>query len=297
VGQPFLPKEPLDFRGHVIKNVDNTYTLFFKDGRVHQFSATGKIVSMTDRNNNASTLTYDTNDNPIAVTDSAGRMLTITYDSYNKVGAIADSSGTIATYTHGSYGRLLSVTYADGSKFTFTTKFGTGITSYVTVVKDSLNNVLESHTYDSQWRALTSEVAGNGTERYSLSYISPTETYVTDALGHVTKYFFDKSPGRNVVTGVEGNCSCGGSQAQTWTYDEQRNILSHTNALNQATTYTYDSDGNRLTETNSLGTTTYTYNAFGQVLTDDGCDGRSLDKHLRRSGKSVNGKRRSKQYD
>ena len=33
---------------------------------------------------------------------------------------------------------------------------------YLTTVKDALNNVLESHAYDSQGRATTSAIAGNG---------------------------------------------------------------------------------------------------------------------------------------
>ncbi len=267
ISEPYLPKKPLDFYGQIVKNADNTYTLTFDDGRIHQFNTSGKLVSMADRNNNTITLTYDANSNPITVTDASGRTLTLAYDSYGKVGSIADSLGTIATYVHVSYGRLSSVTYADGSKFTFTTVFS-GNNMYVGTVKDALNNVIESHTYDTQGRALTSEIAGNGTERYTLSYVSATETDVTDALGRVTKYFYDSSKGRNVVTSVEGLCGCGGgSQVQSWTYDNQLNITSKTNALNQITTYTYDTNGNRLTETNSLGTTTYTYNAFDQVLT------------------------------
>ncbi len=263
---PYVPKQPLNFYGQIVKNGDNTYTLTLNDGRVHQFNANGKLLSMADRNNNTISLTYDGNGNPVTITDSSGRTLTLTYDSYTKVASIADASGIIATYTHGSYGRLLSVTYPDGSKFTFTFTFS-GNNIWVTTVKDVLNNVLESHTYDSQGRALTSEIAGNGTERYTLNYVSPTQTDVTDALGHVTKYFYDTSKGRNVVTQVEGLCGCGGSQTQTWTYDSQLNVTSTTDALNHTTSYTYDSNGNRLTETDATGTVTYTYNALGQVLT------------------------------
>ena len=91
---PYVPKQPLDFYGQIVKNADNTYTLTFKDGRVHQFNTSGKLVSMADRNNNTITLTYDANSNPITVTDASGRTLTLTYDSYGKVGSIADSLGT-----------------------------------------------------------------------------------------------------------------------------------------------------------------------------------------------------------
>ena len=268
--EAYLPKKPLDLHGQIVKNADNTYTLTFADGRIHQFNTSGKLVSMADRHSNTITLTYDANARPITVTDASGRTLTLTYNSSGKVGSIADASGTIATYTHATLARLSSVTYADGSKFTFTTVFS-GSNMYVGTVKDALNNVLESHTYDSQGRALTSEVAGNGTERYTLSYVSAAQTDVTDALGRVTKYFYDASKGRNAVTSVEGICGCGGgSQAQTWSYDNQLNVTSETNALNQTTSYTYDTNW-RIARPRPtlLGTTTYTYNSLGQVLNRD----------------------------
>jgi RHS repeat-associated protein len=262
----YTPRQPPDFYGQIVKNVDNTYTLSFKDGRVHQFNASGKLVSFADQNGNTISLTYNGSGNPATITDASGRTITLTYDSYTKIATMSDSTGTIATYTHAYLGRLTSVIYADGSKFVFTDVFS-GNNVYLTTVKDALNNVLESHTYDSQGRTLTSEVAGNGTERYVLSYVSATETDVTDALNHVTRYFFDKSKGRNVVTRVEGSCSCGSAQIQTWVYDNQLNVISRTDALTHTTNYTYDTSGNMLTETDATGTVTYTYNPLGEVLT------------------------------
>jgi RHS repeat-associated protein len=262
---PYLAA-PMSFYGQVVKNVDNTYTLTFKDGRVHQFNANGRLTSFADRNGNTITLTLNGSGNPTTITDASGRTITLTYDSFTKIATISDSTGTIATYVHAFWNRLTSVTYADGSKYVFTDVFS-GNNVYLTTVKDALNNVLESHTYDSQGRALTSEIAGNGTERYTFNYVSATETDVTDALNHVTKYFFDKSKGRNVVTSVEGSCGCGNSQVTQWTYDNSLNVTSKIDALNHTTTYTYDTNGNRLTETDATGTITYTYDSLGNVLT------------------------------
>lgn len=262
----YTAKQPLNFYGQVVKNVDNTYTLTFKDGRVHQFNTNGRLVSFADRNGNVTTLTLNGSGNPTMLTDPAGRTLTFTYDAQTKIGTMSDSVGTIATYVHAFLGRLTSVTYADGSKYVFTDTFS-GNNVYLTTVKDALNNVLESHTYDAQGRALTSERAGNGTNRYTFTYVSATETDVTDALNRVSKYFFDTSTGRNVVTRIEGSCACGSSQVSQWTYDDQLNVTSQTDGLNHTTTFSYDASGNRLTQTNATGTVTYTYNSLGQILT------------------------------
>ena len=261
---PFTSETP-GFYGQVIKNANNSFTVIFKDGRVHQFNAAGRVVSLSDLNNNQTVLGYDANARLTTITDPFGRVLTITPDSLGRVLAISDTLGNIATYSYGASNELLTVTYPDNSKYQFVYATING-KLLLTTVKDALNNILEAHQYDSQGRAFTSERHG-GVELYTLSFFSATQTDVTDALGHVTKYFFDKSKGRNVVTKVEGVCSCGNAQTQLWTYDEQLNVTAMTNALNQTTTYTYDANGNRLTSTDTLGTTSYTYNGFGQVLT------------------------------
>jgi RHS repeat-associated protein len=250
-----------DFHGQLAQNGNGTYTLTFKDGRVHQFNAAGKLISLADRNNNQTLLAYDANGNLASVTDPFGRVLTITI-SNGRVLSISDGMGVVATYTYGSGDKLQTVTYADNSGY----QFAYNSSNLLTSVTDALGHVLESHTYDSSGRALTSQKHG-GVELYTLDYYSSTQTNVTDALGHITKYFFDKSKGRNVVTRIEGSCACSGTSAQTWTYDNKLNILSKTDAANQTTTFTYDASGNPLTATNVLGTTTFTYDGHGQVLT------------------------------
>lgn len=254
-----------DFFGQIVKNGNGTFTVTFKDGRVHQFDVNGKLISMSDLNGNQTVLAYDANGKLATVTDPFGRVLTVTTNTNGRVLSISDSLGTIATYTYGGSETLLSVTYADNSAFQFSyisIAGGFGLTS----VTDALGNIIEQHDYDGQGRATSSQKHG-GVERYTLNYVSTTETDVTDALGRVTKFFFGRVQARFVVSRVEGLCSCGGSQVQTWNYDSQANVTAKTDALNHLTSYTYDANGNRLTKTDPTGTVTYTYNGFGEVLT------------------------------
>ena len=252
-----------DFHGQ-LSSTGSGFTLTMVDGTVRQFNTSGKLVSLMDRNSNTTTLTYGANGFLSSVTDPFGRVLTVNSDANGRVLSITDTMGTIATYTYGGSGQLLSVTYADNSAY----QFAYDGSLRLTTVTDALGNVLESHTYDGQGRALTSEKHG-GVEHYTLSYVSNTQTNVTDALGRVTKYTIDKTKGRNVVTNVEGVCGCGpgGSQVQSMTYDSNLNLLSETDALGHVTSYTYDSNGNILTRTDPTGTATFTYNQLGQALT------------------------------
>ena len=260
----FAPLQP-DFQGQFAQNGSGAFTLTLTDGSVRQFNSGGKLLSLADRNGNQTTLSYDANGNLTSITDPFGRVLTLTTNANGQVISVSDSMGVIASYAYGSSNKLLTVTYADGSGF----QFGYDGANRLITVTDALGNIVEAHTYDGQGRALTSEKHG-GVERYTLSYVSGTETNVTDALGRLTKYTFDGSKGRNVLTKVEGVCSCGGgggSQVQTWAYDNQLNVTSRTDALNHTTTFTYDGNGNQLTQTDATGTVTYTYNQFSEVLT------------------------------
>ncbi|PYS73982.1 MAG: hypothetical protein DMF69_03270, partial [Acidobacteria bacterium] len=110
----FIPRHRSPGYRDVVKNVDNTYTLTFRDGSVHQFNTSGKLVSFSDRNGNTNSLTY-TGANPTSLTDASGRTITFGYDGYGLIGSMSDSTGTIATYTHSFWGRLTEVAYADGS--------------------------------------------------------------------------------------------------------------------------------------------------------------------------------------
>ena len=253
-----------DFHGQLAQS-GGGFTLSMTSGSVEQFNFAGKLISIADRNNNQTTLSYDGNGHLASITNPFGRVLTVTTNGNGQALSISDSMGTIANYTYGAANELLSVTYADNSGY----QFSYDGANRLTTVTDALGDIVESHTYDGEGRAITSEKHG-GAEHYTLNYISSTETDVTDALGHMSKYTFDPNRGRNLLTRLEGLCSCGGgggSQVQTWTYDNQLNVTSKTDALNHTTTFTYDANGNRLTKTDILGTTQYTYNAFGQVLT------------------------------
>jgi RHS repeat-associated protein len=260
----FAPRESSDFRGRATRDAVGGFTLSLHGGGAHRFDAAGRLASVTDRYGNRTSLARDPAGKLTSITDPFGRALSVGADGEGRVVALSDAMGAVANYSYGSNGELLSVDYAGGSGYRFAYATSPGL--LLTAVTDALGDTVESHAYDARGRALTSERQG-GVERVALEYVSDAETRATDALGHVTKFFFDTSRGRNLVTRVEGQCSCGGSQAQSWTYDAAGRATSTTNAKGQRTDYAYDADGNLLSVSDARGRASYTYNQFGQPLT------------------------------
>jgi len=293
VGNNVFTSASLGFYATVVKNTDNTYTLTFKNGAVHKFHTNGRLDWQKDRNGNQTNLTYSGSNgtgNLTGITDAFGRTLNIVPNTNGTVQKIYDSltsiSNPVATYEYDPTNSALlkTVTYNDGAKYKFeyTTVNVNGVNkTYLQTVKDALDNILETHAYDSQGRATTSEKQG-GVEKYTFDYTHWTDTLPYTSITYKKnvgdspteeKYYFDKSKGRNVITKTEGACSCGGgSETKEYFYDANLNLTKTLNALGHETTATYDNTGNRLTwsekiGTTDLGTEKFTYNTFGQVLT------------------------------
>ena len=172
-GNSAYPSASAGIYGQFIQNAGPTYTLTYKDGRVQHFNSTGKLAWLKDRNGNQTTLNYNGGGVLTSVTDALGRTLTFTYGTNGAVSQISDAIGIIATYEYfAGTTQLKTVTYPDGSKYKFeyTTMTIGGVSKiFLTSVKDALDDVLETHSYDSSGRATTSVVAG-GVESYTLDY-------------------------------------------------------------------------------------------------------------------------------
>jgi len=151
--------------------VDSAYTqwtLAFRSGEKRVFNYTsGFLTSIIDRNGNTTQLSYDALNRLVTVTDPGGRHLYFGYatNSSYLVTSVTSDVGLSLSYTYDAQGRLLQVTKPDQTILSFEYNAN----SLITAVKDSAGKVLESHTYDSQGRGLTSSRA-NGAEAVTISY-------------------------------------------------------------------------------------------------------------------------------
>ncbi len=146
------------------------WTLKFLNGETRQFSNTsGSLAAIVDRNGNTTTLTYDSSNRLVTATDPASRHLYFAYagSTSTLVTGVTSDVGLSLTYAYDSQGRLTLVTNPDGSTLAF--QYGASNSFWITAVIDSQGKVLESHTYDSYGRGLSSTRA-NGVDALSLSF-------------------------------------------------------------------------------------------------------------------------------
>lgn len=255
----------------LLKNQDGTFTRVFKDGKREEFNAAGHLIAVGDKNGNRLALTRDSGNKLIRITDPAGRQINITYLLYSISQITLPDQGTI-TYTYNG-SMLQKVTYPDGRYKTYEYS-GTNLTG----IRNENGAYIEKHTYDGQGRAATSSADGIN-DFLSISYLSENQATVTDSLGRTTTYSISREGGKSHATSISGpGCRECGQGDVSYTYDDNLNITSMTDASGNVTLMTYDSKGNMLTRTEGYGTqlqrtTVYTYNDLGQVTNVTDPDG------------------------
>lgn len=145
-----------------------SWTVTFQNGEQRIFDNTsGNLTAIVDRNGNTTQLSYDAVGRLTTVTDPVSRHLYFSYPSQTSflVTSVTSDFGVSLSYSYDAQGRLLQVTEPDLS----TLSFAYNGQSMITSVTDSNGVVLESHTYDTTGRGLTSSRA-NGVEAVSVSY-------------------------------------------------------------------------------------------------------------------------------
>lgn len=159
---------PADDTTTTITKGSPNWTLTTKDGTKRLFDGTtGALTAIIDRNGNTTQLTYDSSQRLVTVTDAALRHLNFGYadPSSSLVTSITSDVGISLSYTYDAQGRLIKVTKPD----TTTVSFEYDTNAMITAVRDSDGKILESHTYDTVGRGLTSSRA-NGVDSVTVTY-------------------------------------------------------------------------------------------------------------------------------
>ncbi len=146
----------------------DTYALLLPDGSTRVFSVIShQLLSISDRNGNTTNLTYDNSNRLVTVTSPGSQHIYFNYQNNSPylVSSVSTDFGATLSYSYDSQRRLSQVTKPDLTTITYVYN----ALSQITQVIDSNGKILESHTYDSTGRGLTSSQA-NGVNAMTVSY-------------------------------------------------------------------------------------------------------------------------------
>jgi RHS repeat-associated protein len=280
------------------------YTLTLEDQTQYKFAgSSGRLESVTDRNGNETTLTYNGEGRLEKITDPAGRTIKLSYNGEGLVESAEDPMKHIVKYTYKS-GNLASVTQPGEAGLRWQFEYGgshqmTELTDgrsghwhmeynaqhQVTSQKDPMERQttfeyqpFKTVSYNHATGAKTVEIfTSTGlpvmrTRGYETASAT-TETFdydaagqllsSTDGDGHTTKYQYDSHQNRILKEDPEGNKT-------KWTYNSTHDVETETLPNGETTTYKRDSHGNpetieRPAPSSTIQSTSYKYTSHGQV--------------------------------
>jgi len=223
------------------------------------YDANGFLTSIITHS--ARTTTFSNNGGGAiqTITDNFGRQITFIYSTAGNVSQIILPDGGIVIYSYDTSGNLKTVTYPDDTpadltdnpKKTYVYGSDTGETANTAGVlqPNALTGIIDengvryaTYQYDASGKAISTEHATGGIEKYSLAYAPDgSSTAVTDPLGAIRTTHFTTVLGVVKSTGSDqpGGSGCAAS-ASAITYDANGNVASRTDFNGHRTNYTYD---------------------------------------------------------
>ena len=230
------------------------------DDAVEQYDASGKLISVTARNGQVTTLTYSDAMTPVSIApkvglligiaDHFGRQISFTYDATAQAVTLTDPAGNAyaLAYNESSavnisvtspVNNLTSVTFPGDSKrlYHYNEQVNTSSTNRpnaLTGITDENAIRYATFQYDAQGRTISTQL-GSGVSLYAATYNS-LSTVVTDPLGTTHSYGLQVTLGVVNTTGITGSaCPSCGPAAQAFDANGRRS--SRTDWNGNLTTY------------------------------------------------------------
>ncbi len=223
-----------------LTEITGGYLLTEKSLRKLSFDSVGKLVKITDRNNNQTILEYTSEGNLTKVTEPKGRAFTFTYNS-GKLTQVTDPLNRAIKFSYDASGNLSSFTDPANS-----------VTSYeyddnhrLTKMTDSNGNTVVRNIYDTDGRVIEQYDGFDHKTTFEFDSVN-RKTTVTDPRGGKTVYAYDPGLRLIVQTDPLGN-------SEKYEYDTSNNRTKITDKRGNISTFTYDDHGNTLKKAGPAG--------------------------------------------
>ncbi|HTG32899.1 MAG TPA: RHS repeat-associated core domain-containing protein [Thermoanaerobaculia bacterium] len=234
---------------------DGTFLLTRVDSSKAVFRADGKPLSLTDRNGNTVTLTYDpqTTDRLLHL-DAAGQTITLTYNAQGRLTQAAGPGSRQVGYGYDAQGHLTNFTdYAARAR-----TYGYDTVGNLISATDATGQTIFSSSYDDYNRTPSRKLGAAA--HYDLSFdLTAGKTTVTDPFGRTAQRTFERrqlaSPSglpNEVVRPTQSGDPLGNHVTTTWANDAfgPRTV---TDAQGASTQLAWDNRGHLTTVQDPLG--------------------------------------------
>ncbi len=246
----------------LVRNLDDSYSRTYKDGRVIGFDSNGLMVSDTDSNGNITQYAYDGQDRLTTITDPMNKVTTLAYPAGQVT--VTDPASRVTTLDLDANGDLIKITDPDGTfrQFAYDAEHRlvsqTDKRSLVTTYDYNFaGHMITSHRPDGTIReavamnlaALPDLSAGEGTLGNPALPVRPEDAKSTFKDGN-------GNPVERVISpnGSPLQVSDSLGRSQSAEYDDDNNVTRFTDPRGYITEMTYDDLGNMLSRKEAVGT-------------------------------------------
>lgn len=259
----FIPKTPEDGYGsprgvtsRLVKNDNGSFTLWHTDASKADFTSAGRLSTITDKNGNKVTFTYDGSGRLTSVADDSGKSLTVGYDASNRIITVTDPMSRQITYTYDGSGNLVAVRDAMGFYENYTYTAGK-----MSSIIDPIDK-RTAFTYDSSSRVtevwLGLYQSGSAVwqfREYAVAYSTATTRTVTNARGFTTTLTLNSfgNPTQTAGPSIGSACCDGQGNSSSYLWDGEMNKIQTTDGRGNTWTMDYDYRSNPLSTTDPGG--------------------------------------------
>ena len=224
----------------------------------------GRVVSVQDASGGTITNAYDAVGNLLATTDQAGQTTSYGYDALNRRVSVTDPLGNTTRTTYDRMGRVSSIIDANGvvtyMSYDILGRQTSLILNYLpTVPADTETNVTYTYSYNAVGNRVTVSDAGGNLTSYDYDSLNRVTSKV-DPLGNTWAYNYDA--GGNLVSTTDAN---GATIGYTYDTGGQLTTIDYPDP-DADVSFTYTESGQRASMTDGLGTTTWSYDDLGRLV-------------------------------
>jgi RHS repeat-associated protein len=239
---------------------------------VYTYDTFDNVDNVTDANGHTQAATYTANNDPATLTNGLTQATTLSYDVNNNLTQATEPASatgqtpvsnylSYATPTGDKGATWLTSSQLDGegncTAYTYDSS-GNPTTTYSGLTPTAGTTNCDGKTTGTGVTSTVNAYQGDGTTTCGAQ---PGELCTTTSgTGNVTTYAYNTTGQVTSVTAPGGACTGTRKLCTTYTYDSNGRVATVTNGKNQVTTYSYDND-DRPTQVLYNGATTCTYTA------------------------------------